>query len=100
MDKYRKELRDYLKKNDGKLPRKINMGTDTVSKDAILSAIDKEYELTPAQDKIWDTIQFQNRNGVPYLWLPGKAPINILGLSQNGVAGLRKWLSVWGEENT
>lgn len=99
VDKYRKELRNELKKNDGKMPRKINMPTTTEGRDAVLSAIDAEYNLSPAEDKIWDTIQVQNRNGVPYLWLPGKAPVSTLGLSQKGVAGLRKWLSVWGAEN-
>lgn len=99
VDKYRKELRNALKKNDGKMPRKINMPTTTEGRDAVLSAIDAEYNLSPAEDKIWDTIQVQNRNGVPYLWLPGKAPVSTLGLSQKGVAGLRKWLCVWGAEN-
>ena len=99
VDKYRKELKDYLKKNDGKLPRQINMGTTTAQRDAVLSALNAEYQLSPAEDKIWDKIQFQNRDGVPHIWLPGKAPISTLGLSQNAISGLRKWLAVWGAKN-
>lgn len=99
VDKYRKEFKDYLKKSNGKLPRQISMGTNTVDKDAILSALNAEYELSPAEDKIWNKIQFQNRGGVPYIWLPGKSPISILGLSNNGISGLRKWLCVWGAKN-
>lgn len=99
VNKYRKELKSYLNANNGKLPRRLNMGTTTVQRDAVLSALDSEYTLSSAEEKIWDKIQFQNRDGVPYIWLPGKAPISTLGLSNKAISGLRKWLSVWGAEN-
>ena len=97
VDKYRKELKGYLKDNNGKLPRKLNMGTTIAQRDAVLTALDAEYTLSPAEEKVWDKVQFQGHG--KYIWLPGKSPIEITGLSQKAISGLRKWLSVWGAEH-
>jgi hypothetical protein len=99
VDKYKGEFTKYLKQNNGKLPRKINMGTNIADRDAILTALNDTYKLSDAEDKVWDKIQFQNKNGEPYIWLPGKSPISTLGLSNKAISGLRKWLSVWGAEH-
>lgn len=98
VDKYRKEFKQALKKSGGKMPTRINVDMNNKAQaDAVFSAINAEYKLSPAEDKIWDMVRFSG-GANPKMMLPGKA-ISTLGLSNDGIAGLRKWLAVWGLKN-
>lgn len=98
VDKYRKEFKQALKKSGGKMPTRIYTDMNNlVQKDAVFSAIDAEYKLSPEEEKIWDMVRFSGGND-PKMMLPGKA-ISTLGLSNAGISGMRKWLAVWGLKN-
>lgn len=98
VNKYRGEFQKALKKSGGKMPTRVNVDMNNkVQADAVFSAIDAEYELSPAEDKIWDMVHVTG-GANPKLSLPGKS-VSTLGLSNEGVSGLRKWLAVWGLKN-